>query len=200
MLEAVRELRPPPLRWPGGNLASAYHWEDGVGPREERPRIYGLALGSSEPNEFRTDEFIEWCRLVGAEPFIVVNAGNGTPEKAARWVEYCNYAGGTRYARLRREGGHPEPYGVKLWGVGNELYGRWQVGFCLAGEECARRTIEFANEMSKVDPSIELVGVGCEDPEWNLDVVRLAGEYMDYLSIHIYVDSRMPYEELAQRP
>ena len=200
VLEAIKEIRPPIVRWPGGNFASAYHWEDGIGPREQRPRRYDLAWGAEEPNEFGTDEFIEWCRLIGAEPFIVVNAGNGTPEEAARWVEYCNSTKNTYYAQLRRKYGHPEPYNVKLWGIGNELYGRWQVGFCINGEECARRTVEFANEMKKVDPNIELVGVGCEDPEWDLDMIRLAGEYIDDLSIHIYVDGRKPYDELVAMP
>ena len=198
VLQAVKDLEPAVVRWPGGNFASGYHWLDGVGPRSERPRRFDMAWAAEDPNEFGTDEFLEWCKLVGAEPFIVVNAGNGTPEEAARWVEYCNSAGRTYYASLRREYGQPEPYGVKLWGVGNELYGRWQVGFCVDGAECARRTVEFANEMRKVDPSIELVAVGCEDPEWNLEMVKNAGEYFDYLSVHIYISpSEKSYRELA---
>ncbi|MFQ6094678.1 MAG: alpha-N-arabinofuranosidase [Candidatus Bathyarchaeia archaeon] len=197
VLEAVKALRPSIIRWPGGNFSSGYHWEDGIGPRAKRPRRLDLAWGAEEPNEFGTDEFLEWCNLVGAEPFIVVNAGNGSPEEAARWVEYCNSAKGTRYASLRGTYGHPEPYGVKLWGIGNELYGKWQVGFCLDGEECARRTIEFANQMRKVDLNIELVAVGCEDPEWNLNMVRDAGKYFDYLSVHIYIRGGGSYRELA---
>ena len=200
VLEAIKAIKPPIVRWPGGNFASAYHWEDGIGPRDRRPRRFDMAWGAEESNEFGTDEFIEWCRLVGTEPFIVVNAGNGTPEEAARWVEYCNSTKNTYYAQLRRRYGHPEPYNVKLWGIGNELYGRWQVGFCISGEECARRTIEFANEMKKVDPNIKLVGVGCEDPEWNIDMIKIAGEYIDYLSIHIYVSGKLPYRELVAMP
>ena len=197
VLEAVRELRPPIVRWPGGNFASGYHWLDGVGPRGKRPRCLEMAWGAEEPNEFGTDEFLEWCKLVGAEPFIVVNAGNGSPMEAAGWVEYCNSDGGTYYASLRRSYGHPKPSRVKLWGIGNELYGRWQVGFCMDGRECARRTVEFANEMRKVDPSIELVAVGCEDSEWNLEMVKNAGEYFDYLSVHIYIEGEKPYREMA---
>lgn len=200
VLEAIKELNPKVVRWPGGNFSSGYHWIDGVGPREERPRRYDMAWGAEESNAFGTDEFLEWCRLVGAEPFIVVNAGNGTPEEAAGWVEYCNSKGGTYYASLRRRYGHADPYGVRLWGVGNELYGRWQIGFCLDGAECARRTMEFANEMRKVDPNIEIVAVGCEDPEWNLEMVKKAGEYFDYLSVHIYVGGDKPYRELAAVP
>jgi len=200
VLDAVRALRPPIIRWPGGNFSSGYHWEDGIGPRDKRPRKFDMAWGAEEPNEFGTDEYIEWCRMVDAEPFIVVNAGNGTPEEAAKWVEYCNSSGDTQYASLRKKYGHPEPYQVRLWGIGNELYGRWQIGFCIDGKECARRTIEFANQMRKVDPNIELIAVGCEDPEWNLEMVKLAGNYFDYLSIHMYVNGSKPYRELVAIP
>ena len=200
VLEAVKALRPMIIRWPGGNFSSGYHWEDGIGPKADRSKRLDLAWGAEEPNEFGTDEFLEWCKLVGTEPFIVVNAGNGSPEEAARWVEYCNSAKGTRHASLRRMYGHPEPYGVKLWGIGNELYGRWQVGFCADGEECARRTIEFSNEMRKADLNIELVAVGCEDPEWNLQMVKKAGKYFDYLSVHIYIRGVESYRELVATP
>ncbi len=200
VLEAVRKLKPPIVRWPGGNFSSGYHWLDGVGPRDRRPKRLDLAWGAEEPNEFGTDEFLEWCRLVGTEPFIVVNAGNGTPMEAANWVEYCNSAGNTYYASLRRSNGRPEPYGVRVWGIGNELYGRWQVGFCVDGEECARRTVEFANEMRKVDPGIELVAVGCEDPEWNIEMVKGAGRYFNHLSVHIYIKGVDSYRELASAP
>ena len=197
VLQAVKDLQPKVIRWPGGNFSSGYHWLDGVGPREKRPKRFDMAWGAEEPNAFGTSEFLEWCRLVNAEPFIVVNAGNGTPEEAARWVEYCNLKSGSYYASLRRKHGYSEPYGVKLWGIGNELYGKWQIGFCVDGAECARRTIEFANEMRKVDPNIELVAVGCEDPEWNLEMVKNASEYFDYLSVHIYIKGYKPYRELA---
>jgi alpha-N-arabinofuranosidase len=203
VLEAVKGIKPPLVRWPGGNFASSYHWEDGIGPRERRERVFDQAWGTEEPNEFGTCEYIEWVRLVGAEPFIVVNAGNGTAEEAARWVEFCNSRGGTRYARLRRTLGYTEPFNVKLWGVGNELYGRWQVGFCVDGEECARRTVEFVNQMKRADPSIKIVAVGCDyDPEWNVDMVKGAGEYIDYLSIHRYVftSHQKRYEDLVAWP
>jgi len=200
VLEAVRDLKPLIMRWPGGNFASGYNWIDGVGPRSERPRRFDLAWGAEESNEFGTDEFLDWCRLVGTEPFIVVNMGNGSLMEAAGWVEYCNSVGGTYYASLRRTYGQSRPYGVGLWGLGNELYGRWQVGFCVDGEECARRTIEFANEMRKVDPNLKLVAVGCEDPEWNLEMIKGAGEYFDYLSVHIYIHGGKPYRELAAVP
>ncbi|MEM2849265.1 MAG: alpha-L-arabinofuranosidase C-terminal domain-containing protein [Candidatus Bathyarchaeia archaeon] len=197
VLEAVKQLKCPIVRWPGGNFASGYHWQDGIGPREKRPKRYDMAWGQDEPNTFGTDEFIDWCNLVGTEPWIVVNAGNGTPEEAAHWLEYCNSNRNTYYAQLRRQYGHAEPYRVKIWGIGNELYGRWQIGFCVDGVECARRTVEFANEMKAVDPGIKLIAVGCEDPEWNIAMVKNAGEYFDYLSIHIYIGGDKPYRELV---
>ncbi|MEM1509126.1 MAG: alpha-L-arabinofuranosidase C-terminal domain-containing protein [Thermofilaceae archaeon] len=204
VLDAVKGIRPPIMRWPGGNFVSQYHWEDGIGPKNNRPRRFEMAWGAEEPNEFGTDEFIEWTRIVGTEPYITVNAGNGTPEEAAHWVEYCNSTRNTNYASLRRKYGHPEPYNVKIWGIGNELWGRFQVGFCKDGEECGWRTVEFANEMKRVDPSIQLVAVGADyDPEWNIDVVRIAGNYIDYLSIHTYIFADRQgktYEELVAWP
>jgi alpha-N-arabinofuranosidase len=199
VLEAVKEIKPAIVRWPGGNFSSGYHWGDGVG-NWKRPTRFDMAWGAEEPNTFGTDEFMQWCRLVNTEPFVVVNAGNGTPEEAAQWVEYCNSSTNTQYASLRRSLGHHEPYGVKLWGIGNELYGNWQIGFNVDGAECARKTIEFANEMRKVDPNIKLVAVGCEDPEWNLNMVKNAGEYFDYLSVHIYIGGAKQYKELAAIP
>lgn len=204
VLEAVKAIKPTVVRWPGGNFVSQYNWLDGVGPRESRPKRFDLAWGQVEPNEFGTDEFVEWARLVGAEPYIVVNAGNGTPEEAAAWVEYCNSTKDTYYANLRRKYGHPEPYNVRLWGIGNELYGRWQVGFCRDAEECGWRTVQFADHMRRVDPTIKLVAVGVDyDPEWNIDMIRIAGDYIDYLSIHTYIFADRQgkrYEDLVAWP
>jgi len=204
VLEAVKAIKPPLIRWPGGNFASGYHWEDGIGPKNQRPKKYDMAWGAEEPNEFGTDEYIEWVRIVGSEPYITVNAGNGTPEEAAHWVEYCNSTRDTRYALLRKQYGHKEPYNVKLWSIGNELYGWWQIGFCKDGEECGRRTLEFANEMKRVDPKIQLVGVGTDlDPEWNVDMIRIAGKYLDYLSVHTYIFTEKEgktYDELVALP
>jgi len=186
VLEAVKAIAPSVIRWPGGNFSSGYHFEDGLGPRDKRPVRYDLAWGVEESNQFGTDEFVQWCKLIGAEPFVVVNAGNGSPEEAARWVEYCNRRGNSFYATLRAKYGHEEPYGVKLWGIGNEAYGSWQVGFALDPKDFAKRTIEFSNEMKKVDSNIELVAVGSGNPEWDIEMVKTAGNWFDYLSIHRY--------------
>ena len=125
VLEAAKDLRMPILRWPGGNFVSGYHWTDGIGPREERPRKTELAWFSEESNRFGTDEFIEYCRLMGTEPYICVNMGTGTMDEAQAWVEYCNGTSDTYWANLRRANGHEEPYNVKYWGLGNEMYGEW---------------------------------------------------------------------------
>jgi alpha-N-arabinofuranosidase len=110
VLEAAKNLRIPILRWPCGNFVSGYHWTDGIGPREERPRKMDLAWSMEESNHFGTDEFIEYCRMLGAEPYICVNMGIGTMDEAQAWVEYCNGTGDTYWANLRRENGHEEPY------------------------------------------------------------------------------------------
>jgi alpha-N-arabinofuranosidase len=136
----------PLLRWPGGNFVSGYHWTDGIGPREKRPRKIELAWFSEESNRFGTDEYIEYCRLLGTEPYICVNMGTGTMEEAQAWVEYCNGTGDTYWANLRREYGHEEPYNVKYWGLGNEMYGEWQIG-ALTAEEYVKKAREFAKVM-----------------------------------------------------
>jgi alpha-L-arabinofuranosidase len=128
VLDAARPLRIPILRWPGGNFVSGYHWLDGVGPRDRRPRRSELAWYAEESNRFGTDEFIEYCRVLGTEPFICVNMGSGTMDEAQAWVEYCNGTGNTSWANLRRQHGHAEPYRVRYWGLGNEMYGGWQIG------------------------------------------------------------------------
>ena len=128
VLDAVRALQLPILRWPGGNFVSGYHWIDGVGPVDKRPRKTELAWLTEESNHFGTDEFIQYCRTLKTEPYICVNMGTGTLDEAQAWVEYCNGTGNTYWANLRRQNGHAEPYGVKYWGLGNEMYGRWQIG------------------------------------------------------------------------
>jgi alpha-N-arabinofuranosidase len=188
VLEAARRIRVPNLRWPGGNFASGYHWEDGVGPPAARPARYDVNWRQLEPNTFGTDEYLAYTRALGAAPFICVNTGSGTIEEACRWVEYCNLDAErypSHHARLRVRNGHPEPYGVKLWGIGNEAYGAWQVGHSSA-EEYALKCRQVAHFMRSVDFSIKLVAVGADQPAWDETVLRLAGDNVDYISIHQY--------------
>lgn len=193
VLEAIRRIKPPLIRWPGGNMASGYNWEDGIGPRDKRVPRWERAWNAWEWNDFGTDEYIRFCRLVGTEPYICVNAGEGQADEAARWVEYCNGSADTPYGRLRALNGHPEPYKVKYWGIGNEMYGDWQLGH-LDATKYALKSIEFAKAMKAVDPSIVLVGVGVDDDSfgnWNSTVAQIAGSYYDYLSVHYYKGPRV---------
>ncbi|MBM3235435.1 alpha-N-arabinofuranosidase [Candidatus Poribacteria bacterium] len=194
VMEAVRRLRVPNLRWPGGNFVSGYHWMDGIGPKENRPRRMELAWHTVETNQFGTDGFIEYCNAVGTEPFICVNMGSGTMDEAQNWVEYCNGAKDTYYANLRRQNGHEEPYGVKYWGLGNEVSGGWQIGHKEA-DEYARAALEFAKVMKWVDPNIQLIACGscqqnADDMTFNRIVVEKLIDIAEYLSIHMYVSNR----------
>ena len=199
VLEAVKSLRPPIIRWPGGNFASGYHWMDGVGPSWERPVRLDLAWRAVESNQFGTDEFVRFCRLVGAEPYICVNCGSGTAEEAARWVEYCNSSSPTSLVRLRQSAGSTEPHKVRYWGIGNEVYGEWQIGSTDA-ESYAENCLEFAKLMRRVDPTIKLVAVGCDDDEWNRTVISKCGRVIDYLSYHKYYSGADPYYDILASP
>lgn len=202
-LALIRALRPPVTRYPGGNFASGYHWEDGIGPVAQRPARYDAAWQATESNRVGTDEFMAFCAAVGTAPFLVVNDGSGTPEEAARWVAYCNEPPTTEQGRRRAANGHPEPYGVKLWGIGNEVWGRWQIGHTGPAEYVARLRA-FAQAMRAVDPTLQLVAVGDgpltdapDDPArlWNETVLRAAGAEIDYLSFHIYQPGEEGWQE-----
>ncbi|HEY3108048.1 MAG TPA: alpha-L-arabinofuranosidase C-terminal domain-containing protein [Chloroflexota bacterium] len=189
VLEAAGALRMPLLRWPGGNFVSGYHWTDGIGPRSVRPRKTELAWFSEEPNRFGTDEFIQYCRALGTEPYICVNMGTGTLDEAQAWVEYCNGSGDTHWANLRRQNGHPEPYRVRYWGLGNEMYGRWQIG-ALPAEEYVRKAREFAKVMKWTDSSIELVSCGeLGWTDWDRTVIDGLAAQVEYHSVHVYTGS-----------
>lgn len=183
--EMVRRLRVSILRWPGGNFVSGYHWLDGVGPRETRPHRHDLAWHAIESNQFGTDEFLTYCRLIDAEPYICLNLGTGTIDEAAAWVAYCNCDDSTYYAELRRKNGHAEPYHVPYWGLGNELYGDWQIGHKTA-EEYARLAEETAKVLRWTDPSIRLVACGAQRVDWDWEVLRRTAGYVDFISAHFY--------------
>ena len=186
VLEAVRALRVPVLRWPGGNFVSGYHWLDGVGPVDARPRRSELAWYAEESNRFGTDEFIQYCRVLGTEPHICVNMGSGTMDEAQAWVEYCNGTGNTHWANLRRKHGHPEPYRVRYWGLGNEMYGGWQIG-SLSAPDYVKKAKTFALVMKRTDPSIELIGCGHNGvSDWDVTVIQGLAAVIDYYSIHLY--------------
>ena len=155
VLELTRELGVTVVRYPGGNFVSAYDWEDGVGPREQRPTRLDLAWRSFEPNEFGTDEFMAWARKAGVEPMLAVNLGTRGVDAARNLVEYCNAPAGSRYADWRVKNGHADPYGIKLWCLGNEMDGPWQIGQKTA-VEYGRLAAEAGKAMRLVDPSIEL--------------------------------------------
>jgi len=194
VLEAVKRLRVPILRWPGGNFVSGYHWTDGIGPKETRPRRMELAWHTVETNQFGTDEFIAYCREVGTEPYICVNMGSGTMDEAAAWVEYCNGTQDTYWANKRRENGNPKPFAVKYWGLGNEVSGTWQIGHKDADTYVAE-AIEFAKVMKWTDPSVKLIACGScmtttADMEWNRKVIEGLKPHAEYLGIHMYVSNR----------
>ena len=198
VLDAVRPLRMPVLRWPGGNFVSGYHWLDGVGPAAERPRRTELAWYAEESNRFGTNEFIEYCRVLGTEPYICVNMGSGTMDEAQAWVEYCNGTGNTHWANLRRAHGHPEPYRVRYWGLGNEMYGSWQIGH-LSPEDYVKKARAFALVMKRTDPDIELIGCGHNGwSDWDQIVIDGLAPIIDWYSIHLYTGQADHYTTVFQ--
>ena len=195
VLGALRRLNLSAMRYPGGNFASGYHWQDGVGPRDQRPTVRELAWQSLEPNRFGTEDYLQLCRHLGWTPMLTVNLGTGTPEEARAWVEYCNSPAGSRYADLRAAAGHPAPHAVGLWCLGNEMDGPWQIGHVPA-EHYAIRAQQAAKLMKDVDKSIEVVACGsCTTTlptymEWDRQVLEYLGDYADYISLHRYVGNR----------
>lgn len=191
VLAALDKLRIPIIRYPGGNFASGYRWQDGVGPSEERPVREDLAWHTLDSNHFGTNEFIKFCRKLNAEPYLVVNCGDGDMREARDWVEYCNGTQETALVKLRHKHGFSAPHAVKYWGLGNEVDGPWQIGY-KTPEEYARTYLEFAKVMRWVDPSIKLVASvtsGWIDRvvERTQLLVEQAANFIDYASIHWYV-------------
>ncbi len=199
VLDALRPLQMPAVRWPGGNFVSGYDWTDGIGPVEERSRRLELAWHDVESNRFGTDEYMAWCRALGTEPFICVNMGTGTMNEARAWVEYCNGVEDTYWVNLRREHGHSEPYNVRYWALGNEMYGHWQIG-ALSAENYVRKAIEFAKVMTWTDPTIELVSCGWTgSSDWDRTVLEGLAKFVRYHSVHIYTGSAN-YDENVYQP
>jgi alpha-L-arabinofuranosidase len=186
VLELLRDLRMGVLRWPGGNFASNYHWTDGIGPPDARPRRTELAWGGEESNRFGTDEFLAYCAHLGTSPYICLNMGTGTLAEALAWIEYCNSGGQTEWARRRRENGQAEPYRVRYWALGNEMYGDWQVG-AMSAEEYVATATRWARAIRMVDPEAILVSCGMNGwNDWDAAVIDGLAPHVDLHSLHIY--------------
>ncbi len=188
----VKALKPAFIRYPGGNVAQDYHWQWGIGPRDERPSWINLSWNNEiEPSDFGTDEFIAFARAAGAEPTITVNVeGRGaTVEEAAAWVEYCNGPATSKFGALRAQNGHPEPYGVKYWEIGNEIWGDWVRGHTDAATY-ARNLARYVAAMRAIDPSIQVIAVGDNDMAWNRTVLEKVSDRLEFLAIHHYYSRR----------
>lgn len=191
VLNVLREVNYRSIRYPGGNFLSGYRWEDGVGPKNQRPVRRDLAWKSIETNQFGTNEFIEFCKAINAEPMLAVNMGTGTIQDAANLVEYCNAPTGTKYADMRASHGYKDPHNVKYWCIGNEMDGPWQIGH-LDAIEYGKKAREAAKMMHWQDPSIQMVLCGSSGPamptypEWDRVALEFCWEHVDYHSMHYY--------------
>jgi len=191
----VKELRVPIVRYPGGNFVSGYNWEDGVGPKEKRPRRTELAWRTIETNEVGVNEFSQWAKKVNTDVMMAINLGTRGVDAARNFIEYCNHPGGSYYSDLRVSHGVAKPHGFKLWCLGNEMDGPWQIGAKTA-YEYGRLALESAKVMRGVDPSIELVVCGSSNramstfAEWEATVLHLTYDEVDYISLHTYYGNR----------
>ena len=191
VLALVREIGVPIVRYPGGNFVSGYNWEDGIGPRDQRPRRLELAWRTIEPNLVGTDEFISWCHAANSAPMLAVNLGTQGIDAARNLLEYCNFPGDTYWSDKRKANGYADPHNVKVWCLGNEMDGPWQIGGKTA-EEYGRLAMETAKVMKWVDPTIELVACGSSHramktyAAWEATVLEHTYAHVDYLSLHTY--------------
>ena len=163
VMNEIRELGVPIIRYPGGNFVSGYNWLNGVGPKQNRPRVLDKAWDTIETNQFGTNEFMEWCKAVGTEPLMGLNLGTGTAEEAAALVEYCNIDKGTRWSDLRRQHGFADPWKVQHWCLGNEMDGPWQIGH-MSAAEYGLKAADAARQMRYVDSSLQLIACGSSGP------------------------------------
>ncbi len=182
VIAAMKELKLSVVRWPGGCFVSGYDWEDGVGG-ERRPTADPV-WGVTDPNTFGTDEFVAWCRLVGCEPYICTNAGDGTPEQMARWVAYCNAVEGP-LARRRAAAGHPGPLNVRMWSIGNENWGGHEIG-TKTPEQWGPFVRRSAELMLAADAKLVLTAAATPKADWTLPLLASAGDLLDYVAIHRY--------------
>jgi alpha-L-arabinofuranosidase len=197
-IDLIKQLNVPVVRWPGGNYVSGYNWEDGIGPKDKRPTMLDLAWHFVETNQMGTDEYVQLCKLIGAENFVCINGGTGTLDDARHWAEYCNYKVGTYYADLRKKYGHEEPYKIKYWALGNEIDGPWQMGQKSA-EDYTKFALEAGKLIRLVDRDVKLIASGASlyDQtnnwiDWNDYVLTHMAGNIDYLSVHRYATEALP--------
>ena len=191
VMAEVKGLGVPIMRYPGGNFVSGYNWLDGVGPRDKRPTVLERAWNSLETNQFGTNDFMDWCKLVGTEPLLGFNLGTGTPEQAVAYVEYCNVDKGTKWSDLRREHGYEAPHNVKYWCLGNEMDGPWQMG-TMTAREYGRKARDSARQIRVVDPTTQLIACGSSNTilptylVWDREVLEECYDQVDGISLHNY--------------
>jgi alpha-N-arabinofuranosidase len=192
VLNEIRQLGVPIIRYPGGNFVSGYNWLDGVGAKQSRPVVLDRAWDSIESNQFGTNEFLAWCKAAGTRPLMGLNLGTGTAEEAAALVEYCNVDKGTKWSDLRRQHGVADPWKVEHWCLGNEMDGPWQIGH-MSATEYGLKAADAARQMRSVDSSLKLIACGSSGPsmptylEWDREVLEQCYQYVDGLSLHRYV-------------
>ena len=191
VLNEIRQMGVPIIRYPGGNFVSGYNWLDGVGPKKDRPRTLDKAWDTIESNQFGTNEFLAWCKAADTKPLMGLNLGTGTAEEAAALVEYCNVDKGTKWSDLRRQHGIADPYKVQHWCLGNEMDGPWQIGH-MSATEYGLKAADAARQMRYVDSSLQLIACGSSGPlmptylEWDREVLEQCYHYVDGLSLHRY--------------
>lgn len=195
VLELTRELGVSIVRYPGGNFVSGYDWQDGVGPKEDRPVRLELAWFSTETNQFGTNEFVDWCRKAEVEPMFAVNLGTAGPDEARHFVEYCNHPGGTYYSDLRRSHGYEQPHDIRFWCLGNEMDGPWQI--CRkTSKEYGRVAQEAAKVMRWTSNDLVLAACGSSYREmetygdWEYEVLDICFDEVDFISLHQYFENR----------
>jgi alpha-N-arabinofuranosidase len=190
-LREVRDLNVPIMRYPGGNMVSGYNWWDGVGPKKNRPTVLERAWNQLETNQFGTNDFMDWAKAVGTEPLLGFNLGTGTSEMAVAYIEYCNYARGTKWSELRRSHGYDAPHKVKYWCLGNEMDGPWQMGR-LTAREYGRKARDIAQQARVIDPDVQLIACGSSNTilptylEWDREVLEECYDMVDGISLHNY--------------
>ena len=191
VVREIKEMGVPIVRYPGGNFVSGYNWLDGVGPKAQRPTVLERAWNSMETNQFGTNDFVDWCRLVGAEPLLGMNFGTGSAEMAVAYTEYCNLERGTKWSDLRRAHGYEKPHNVRYWCLGNEMDGPWQIGV-MQSREYGRKARDAAQQMRVVDRGLQLIACGSSGtfmPQyliWDREVLEECFDQVDGISLHAY--------------